>query len=189
MKKPFTVFLIAAFLFWIRPLFAFEEKLDRVLESRYFTVYAYSGFNVNSLIPKLNFQYLLHLDRVDGEAAATPSDILSKTLDALYLEVSDILDIHIYSFRGSIRIFAQQDSLNAALKEFFGVDFKGPSFYLQEQNTIFISDADLTLGVLGHEMAHAIISGFFVVPPPAKIQEVLAGYVEYNLRKSTDTLP
>jgi hypothetical protein len=189
MKKIFLVFLVSVFIFWIRPLFAFEEKLDQVLETKYFTVYAYSGFNVNSLIPKLNFQYLLHLDRVDGEAAATPSDILSKTLDALYLEVSDILDIHIYSFHGSIKIFIQQASLNAALKEILGVNLEGPSYYLQEQNTIFISDADLNLGVLGHEIAHAIISGFFVVPPPEKIQEVIAGYVEYNLRKSTDTLP
>jgi hypothetical protein len=189
MKKPLSAFLIAVFIFWIRPLFAFEEKLEQVLESKYFTVYAYSGFNVNSLIPKLNFQYLLHLDRVDGDAAATPSDILSKTLDALYLEISDILDIHIYSFHGSIRIFVQQASLHEALTELLVVGFEGPSLYLPEQNTIFISDPDLTLGVLGHEIAHAIISGFFVVPPPVKIQEVLAGYVEYNLRKSTDTLP
>jgi hypothetical protein len=189
MKKALIAFHIAVFLFYIRPLFAFEEKLEQVLESRYFTVYAYSGFNVNSLIPKLNFQYLLHLDRVDGEAASTPSDILSKTLDALYLEVSDILDIHIYSFHGNIRIFVQQASLHASLKELLGVDLEGPSLYLPEQNTIFISDEDLTLGMLGHEIAHAIISGFFVVPPPAKIQEVLAGYVEYNLRKSTDSLP
>jgi hypothetical protein len=189
MKKPVIVFLMAAFLFWIKPSFAFEEKLEQVLESKYFTVYAYSGFNVNSLIPKLNFQYLLHLDRVDGEAATTPSEILSKTLDALYLEISDILDIHIYSFHGSIKIFVQQASLHKALKELLALDYEGPSLYLPQENTIFISGEDLTLGVLGHEIAHAIISGFFVVPPPTKIQEVLAGYVEYNLRKSTDTLP
>jgi hypothetical protein len=39
--------------------------------------------------------------------------------------------------------------------------------------------------MLGHEIAHAIISSFFIVPPPEKIQEVLAGYVDYSLLKKS----
>jgi hypothetical protein len=38
--------------------------------------------------------------------------------------------------------------------------------------------------VLGHEIAHAIMSHYFVVLPSEKIQEVLAGFVEYQLRKN-----
>ena len=37
-------------------------------------------------------------------------------------------------------------------------------------------------GILMHEMSHAIISRFFPVPAPVKVQEVLAMYVEYNLQ-------
>jgi len=37
---------------------------------------------------------------------------------------------------------------------------------------------------LGHEIGHAVISNYFVVQPPIRIQEVLAGYVEYQLRKA-----
>jgi len=64
------------------------------------------------------------------------------------------------------------------------MDFRERSFYVFDSNTIFISYQDLTLGMLGHEIAHAVISGYFVVPPPDKVQEVLAGYVEYSLRKA-----
>ena len=40
------------------------------------------------------------------------------------------------------------------------------------------------LKVLGHEIGHAVISHYFVVLPSVKVQEVLAVYVEYQLRKT-----
>ncbi len=42
----------------------------------------------------------------------------------------------------------------------------------------------IILILLGHEMGHVIISHYFVVPPSYRIQEVLTGYVEFQLRKS-----
>ena len=145
--------------------------------------------NINSLLSKLYFNYLLHLDTALQETSQDEKDVLSKTLDALFLEVSDILDIHIYSFHGDIKLLPDQESINSQFRAFFEMDLNQGSFYLPERNTIYISFADLTLGMLGHEIGHAIMSRYFVVPPPAKIQEILAGYVEYNLRKSTGTLP
>ena len=51
-------------------------------------------------------------------------------------------------------------------------------------NTIYASAENFKIGVIGHEIAHAVISHYFVVQPSVKIQEVLAGYVEYQLRKT-----
>ena len=36
---------------------------------------------------------------------------------------------------------------------------------------------------IAHEIAHAIINHYFVVPPSVKMQEILSGYVEYSLNK------
>jgi hypothetical protein len=58
------------------------------------------------------------------------------------------------------------------------------SFYVYELNTIYTSAENFRRGIIGHEIGHAIMSHYFVVQPPVKIQEVLAGYVEYQLRKS-----
>ncbi len=166
-----------------------EPKLHLITESKYFSVYAYKNFNIESLLTKLNFDYFPHIRNLSGkETSRDLKTILANTLDAMFLEVSDILDIHIYSFHGTIKLVPNQNSVNAVFKGFFGNEFPERSFYLHERNTIYISSADLTLGMLGHETAHAIISHYFVVPPPIKIQEVLAGYVEYNLRKSRGTL-
>ena len=112
------------------------------------------------------------------------------SLSTLYLEVSDILDIHIYSYHGNIRLYPDIKEMMIYIPESYKIDIKGScSYYIKSQNTIYVSLDNFNLGVLGHEIAHVIISHYFVVPPPHKIQEVLAGYVDYSLRKSTGTLP
>jgi hypothetical protein len=55
-------------------------------------------------------------------------------------------------------------------------------------NTIYLSFNEMTLGIISHEMAHAIISNYFVTPPSPKIQEILSGYVEYSIRKKAGDL-
>jgi hypothetical protein len=57
------------------------------------------------------------------------------------------------------------------------------SFFVNDLNTIYIAADHFDVGVLGHEIAHTVQSHYFVVAAPTKVQEVLAGYVEYQLRK------
>ncbi len=61
-----------------------------------------------------------------------------------------------------------------------GVDFI--SFYSPKYKTIFVSVKDIDLGVLAHEIAHAVIDFYYGMATPSKIQEVLAQYVESHLK-------
>lgn len=188
MKK---LFLALALLLLIAssPTFAQGEKLHLVAEGRYFSLYGYNNLDILSLLKKLDFDYFLQIETVPKSDRKDLKMLLANTLDALYLEVSDILDIHIYSYHGKIYIFSKRDYVSSAFRKYSRKASNEKSFYLHKKNAIYISSADLTLGMLAHEIAHAIISHYFVVPPPAKVQEVLAGYVEYSLRKDTGTLP
>jgi hypothetical protein len=154
----------------------------------YFTLYADGQADAYAVLGKIDANYLVYSSGVP-QGSDTVNDILSKTLDGLYQEVSDILDIHIYSFKGTIQVFADRQSLARFFKQTYGMDFNERSIYYFEKDIIYISLADMTVGMLGHEIAHAIISHYFVVPPPAKVQEVLCGYVEYSLRKTRGSLP
>lgn len=158
------------------------EPGQQVAESAYFTVYADRATDAYTILSKLDFNYLAHANTAAQGDTGVQQE-LARSLDGLYAEVSDILDIHIYSYHGKIVVLADQPALQALAKQKFGVDFNERSVYWHEQNTIYISLVDLTAGMLGHEMAHAIISHYFIVPPPVTIQEVLSGYVEYQLRK------
>ena len=185
----FILFIFLAIPLRPIPSLAQEEEGWLIAQSKYFSLYGQKELDKYSLLKKLGLNYLIHPETLLKKDNQDPRDTLAKALDALYLEVSDILDIHIYSFHGKISIQPDQNSLQALCKEHFGFSFKERSVYVHDNNTIYLSLPDLTVGMLGHEIAHAIISHYFVVPPPAKVQEVLCGYVEYTLRKKSGTLP
>ncbi len=159
-----------------------EEPGTLVAESTYFSVYAEKGIDAYSILSKLSFDYLARGGGSNGETGVRQEIV--RSIDGLYAEVSDILDIHIYSYHGKVVFVADQPALQSLAKTKFGVDFPERSLYWHEQNTIYVSLADANPGMFGHEVAHAIISHYFIVPPPVTIQEVLSGYVEYQLRKT-----
>jgi hypothetical protein len=55
-------------------------------------------------------------------------------------------------------------------------------FYEPRSHTIFVSLADLRVGILAHEMTHYVLCESFAVPPPGNLQEDWARYVESRLR-------
>lgn len=160
---------------------------SRIAAGTHFTIYGDAPADAYALLSRMDPNY--HAFAGAGQSGDSVGDMLGKAVDGLYREVSDILDIHIYSFKGAIKVFSDQPALARFFRQEHGMEFKERSLYHFEKDVIYISLADVTVGMLGHEMAHAIISHYFVVPPPAKIQEVLCGYVEYSLRKSRGSLP
>jgi len=166
-----------------------EKNLPLIVKTDYFSLYGQANFDVEDLLWELNYNYFLQGDNLLEEPSQDPKVILKKTMDALFLEASDILGIHAYSFHCKIKFYPDKASLKKAYGEYAKGEFEERSFYVHEKKTLYVSYPDLTLGMLGHEIAHAIQSHYFVVPPPPKVQEILSGYVEYSLRKSTNTLP
>jgi len=171
----FSVFLL--FFLPFQNLFALE------LKSKYFNAHIHEGIDSYNLVKKLEINHFLHLDVAAFKNSPNLENILENILDEIYLEVSDILDIHMYSFRINLEVLPDKDYLGRILQERFRKEINVPSFYFYGRNTIYISAEEINSGVLGHEVAHAIISHYFVVPPPVKVQEVLCGYVEYSFNK------
>ncbi len=185
---PILVALFSVFLTVSQPLSleAQAGKSGIISEGQHFTVKAVTPVDVTDLLKKLNYDYFLQVETffAEGRVSSHPDDLLGTTLDAIYREVETILGLEVPGFHGVIVICPDKAAVGEEFHKLYGMPFAERSFYILEGNTIFISYQDLTLGMLGHEVAHAVISGYFVVPPPTKVQEVLAGYVEYSLRKT-----
>ena len=99
-------------------------------------------------------------------------------------QVSDILDMHIYSLKINIKVCRTPEELSELYKNMFNTGLgHQKSFYVYRTNTIYAYEDSFKREIIGHEMAHAILCHYFPVPPPVKIQEVLAMYVEYSLRR------
>jgi len=156
------------------------------LSGRCTVVYSAPKTDPADLIRRLNMRPSDRL--LAGEALGEKGgsgDDLPGLLDLLYVRVSNILDMHIENLKIDIKVCASYDQLKNIYNRLFGEDLQDKeAFYVHSLNTIYVSRDGFTREIIGHELAHAIICYYFVKPPPVKIQEILAMYVEYNLRRA-----
>lgn len=181
MKIKFALVLFSS-LTSISYAFDFSNRV----ESEHFTVYYQNGVDPLDIAYKINIGNPLYLYKDESKVIVRgnePKQLMVQNIDILFKEVCNILDMHLYSYHGDIKIYQSKEELKKTFSEMFGGELKSESFYCYEENTIYISTQGINPGILGHEMAHAIINHYFVVMPPMKVQEVLAGYVEYSINK------
>ena len=164
----------------------------RKIPTEHFTILYEPGIDISSLIEALNIS---PSDKLlagkASESQPSPETELAEALDTLFIRVCDTLDMRLYrSFQGTIKICSNNDKLCRAYFNLFSTELNSNyPFYVHSLATIYISAENFTAAMLGHEIAHAVISHYFVVLPSVKIQEVLAGYVEYQLRKDSTIGP
>jgi hypothetical protein len=179
--------LCIALLFSSGGAYAFDDGLGsaRKIEGKNVILYLPPDTSANDLMAQLGMTSADAILAGKGiSKASSPDEELIAMLDALYMQVSDITDMHLYSLQVSVKVCHDQSQLESIYNSLFNADLKGRySFYVSSFNTIYVSAGHFVPGVIGHEIGHAIITHYFVVQPPVKIQEVLAMYVEYNLKK------
>jgi len=158
------------------------------LEGRYFTISVENGVDMQGLAMKVAVSPSITAI-IKESVASYDSDKVADQLDLLFLAVSEIMDIRMRSFKCKVKVCKDASSLSAIALKLFDKETTAGGFYVVSLDTIYVDANSITTNVLGHELSHAVQSHYFVVPPPMKIQEVLAGYVEFQLRKYTNTLP
>jgi hypothetical protein len=183
-----TVFIfLYLIIFSCSSLFALDfkdgYKGNKRLKSNFFTVYFESDQALNNFEFAIDVPYNIRALTLEPTVLYETGDVAGE-LDILYLAVSAILDIELSKYSCKIKVCDDAESLSRISNRLFGRTIDVPAFYVLENNTIYVDARDVNINILGHELAHAIQNEYFVVPPPQKIQEVLAGYVEYQLRKS-----
>jgi len=156
------------------------------IKGEHFTIYYKTGIDLKDLLAKFTVSHSDEL--LSGQAVDKSSNeaTLSSMMEVLFARAGDILDLHVYSYQGSIKIFPTLKELSDYYNKHYHAALPGTgySFYAEDDKIIYISAEYFNREILGNEIGRAIMSGYFVVSPSAKIQEVLAGYVEYQLKKS-----
>ncbi len=156
------------------------------MQSSHFAFYYSPQVDTAALTQQLNIRPADEILAGKKSAGGSQSpEQLTAMLDTLFMRVCDILDMQVYSYTGNIKVCQDHNQLSQVYRNIFGSELRDrKSFYVNELNTIYICPESFQREILGHEMAHAIICHYFVVFTPVKVQEVLAGYVEYQLRKT-----
>jgi len=156
----------------------------RDLEGKYFTIRLENGVEEKELLAKLNRVSLFQLDAL----GSSDENALAVFMDALYLEVCDQLDIHIYDMKITLNVLPKREEFRALIKAKFGKDTDSSACYVHNDKAIYAADEGIRPGVLAHEISHAILMRYFVVPPPEKLQEIMCGYVEYSINKKINNV-
>lgn len=159
----------------------------RAINGKYFSIFCSPQVDLSDLYQKLKISASdqMLVGKLNN-SSSSPDARLADALDTLFLRASDILDMHLYSYHGTIKICRDKEQLDKIYSNLFpGSKLNADSFYVHDLNTIYISSEAFNRGVLGHEITHVITSHYFVVQPPVKVAEILSGYVEYQLRKTS----
>ncbi|MEW6614739.1 MAG: hypothetical protein AB1401_04675 [Thermodesulfobacteriota bacterium] len=106
---------------------------------------------------------------------------LKVKVDAILTRVQLLLDIYISDPHIDVYAYPDRKELDNAYYYLYGKRAPSIAYYEHETKSIYLSVKDVSEGVLAHEMAHYVISNYFVIVLPLKTQDVLAQYVDQHL--------
>lgn len=133
---------------------------EKTFKTRYTTVHYNDDKDLSDFIWRLGGKrFDITLER----------ELASNRIDRIIDRVQTILDMRPPSFQ--IDIYLKHGVLKYEKVALF--EYKTKSIQVAVE---YASD-----GVFAHEVAHAVINQYFVTPPPSKIQEILAQYVDRHL--------
>ena len=136
------------------------SQTQKTFQTKYTTIYYSEDADIDDFIWRIGGQRL--------EISSNP-ELASHRIDDLVDRVQALLDMWPPNFQ--VAIFLHRGALKA----------NETAFYEKSERAIHVSVDYASDGVLAHELAHASIEAFFAVPPPSKMQEILAQYVDKHL--------
>jgi hypothetical protein len=127
--------------------------------------------------------FALRIDAVKYTSNGFEYDSLNTgaRVDEVMDKVQYIMDTYLNELDIALILLPDYQSLGEAFREFSQSEHIPLAFYSHKTESIYIDVSSITSGVLAHEMAHAVINHYFSEPPPAKMQEILAQYVDMHL--------
>jgi hypothetical protein len=109
--------------------------------------------------------------------------LVNSRIDQITETVMSLLDMHPIDIHFNILLMRGQRDVVAAYRSLGMMGHAPPAFYNHSSQSITVSVEDVTDGMLAHEIAHAVICAHFVTPPPVKMQEILAQFVDSHLNE------
>src|SRR3972149_1865130 len=152
------------------------EELTKTYGTQYSTIYYSDDKYFYDFTRKIGSGLQLFSEGQEKNPA-----LAKNRVDRIVEQVQKILEMYPPEFHFKIYIYPSYKELKLI---YMGIGNLGKSpiaFYNHKAKAVYVSLVDITDGVLAHEIAHAVINSSFAVPPPARMQEILAQYVDRHL--------
>lgn len=113
--------------------------------------------------------------------ATTLIEEVGGKMDIVVKQVEVILEMWPEDLQITLRLLPSIAAVQEEYRRIYHRRSSFLAFFSPQENAIFIAAPDITLGVLAHEAAHAVMHRYFGVAPSVKIHEVLAQMVETEM--------
>ena len=162
-----------------------EGALSQSIETKHATIRYESLKDLKKLDAKLDYSpgewSLGKLFSASGPEGPIAS--IKKKVDALFERAQEILGMRGKVKKVVIHVYTIQRRLHDAYYRIARKPCRIRAWYIYRTNSIYINVNDVHEGMLAHEMAHAIIDHYLMVPPPRTTAEILARYVDAHLHE------
>ena len=154
-------------------------------ESYFFDIYVEKDINKDRIVMELYSPPSLTALIKKSISMFDPNTV-SGVLDVLYMAVAELMDMRLRKFKCNVKIFKDTEEFEKFKKYIYGEKANQKrSFYFSENNTIYFNAEKPDISAVGYAMSQAIQTNYFVVPAPENLQEITAGYVEFELKRYT----
>lgn len=116
-----------------------------------------------------------------NSSSATMDNRIKEKIDRICGRVQEILAMKPAALSFQIQLLPTRKEVQEIYQQQYQRRVDYIAFYSPRSETVYFSVKDLRLPVFAHEIAHAVIDRYFDKPPPVKIHELLAQYVEKQL--------
>ena len=170
MRKPFLYILAVILCLNCAPLFGEGENTSAeenwfTIKSNHFTIYCSNGVDLKTVADRLERRGLFVSGVYGPNPASAPTEKVAYRLDRILKRVKDILDMH-PDVHLKIKIFKDRENLNGEYRKIFNAEADYKAFYINQYETIYTSEEDISDSVISHEMGHAVVDHYFSVIPP-----------------------
>lgn len=185
MKKAALFLVAVCILACCGPAGAFgqEERSSLVVNSKFFTFYAYNGADLNGFLEKVHYTRFLRPEDLFQPGSTDIKGVVASTLDAILLEVSELLDVGDQEYHGTIRLVPAAEDIKQAVGE--KAAGSRTVVYVESSNVMYVAYNGMTLGAFADELSQALIATYFIAPPPPTVRQALCGYVHYHIHALT----
>jgi hypothetical protein len=163
-----------------------------------FPVLSY-GYELNSTYATVIYGQRKDLVDFSGEMAPEPGGLVSlivellrgrstpddkeigRNIDAIVEEVEQVLQIYPRHLHVRMVLLSSPSVVGLVYCRMYGAKDSPVAFYSPHMKTLFLPSQGVDRTVLVHEITHALVDRYFVVPPSIAIQEALAHFVQRQL--------
>jgi len=123
-----------------------------------------------------------------GKGCNSPCVSVAEFLDVLRQRVQVVLGMPDSKVKITFILHENQKDLEKALSQVGSDHPHAPAFFDPKTKTIHLRTDYITMGILGHEIAHAVLADYFVIHPTHDIGEILSQHVEKKLTAQNFTI-